>query len=261
VGALSGKRILVTRPREQAEKTAALIRSRGGEPVLLPAIEVHAPDDAEAVERALDRAREYAWVAFTSANGVEWTWKALERRRGAGAAFERARFAAIGPGTAEALTSRGVKADVVATESKGEGFAEALLAAMAPGDSVLLLRAQVAREAFTEALRKAGHEVDPVAVYRTSPASPEDVARVVAEIRSGSVQAVTFTSGSTVESFVALVGGAAEARGLLAATVVVSIGPITTSALQAHGVHVDRTADPYTLDGMLEALERAFAGG
>ena len=225
--------------------------------MLLPAIEVHAPDDPGAVQRALDRASEYPWVAFTSANGVEWTWKALEGR---GHAFAHARFAAIGPGTAEALTGRGVKADVVATESKGEGFADALLAAMATGDKVLLLRAQVAREAFTEALRKAGHVVDPVAVYRTSPAAPEDVARVVAEIRSGSVHAVTFTSGSTVESFVALVGGPAEARALLAATVVVSIGPITTSALEAHGVRVDRTADPYNLDGMLAALEGVLGG-
>ena len=216
VSGLAGKRILVTRAREQAEKTAALVRARGGEPVLLPSIELHPPKDPAAVEDALSRAATFAWVAFTSENGVEWTWKVIEGMKpspGAGI-FGEAKLAAIGPSTAAAMEKRGLRPDVVAAESKGEGLAAAVLAAMAPGESLLLLRAQVARDAFPDALVGAGHPVEVVAVYETRPASGPEVTRIVAELERGAIDAVTFTSASTVESFVAW-SGEEKARGLL----------------------------------------------
>jgi uroporphyrinogen III methyltransferase/synthase len=266
VGALARKRILVTRAREQAEKTAAAIRARGAEPILLPTIELHPPRDPSAVERALAAARAgaYGWVAFTSENGVDRTWAALggpeETAVALGAAvFGAAKLAAIGPGTAAALAKRGLRVDLVATESKGEGLARAVLAAMAPGEPLLLLRAQVARDVFPDALRAAGHRVDVVAVYETRPASGPDSERVIAELSRGEIDAVTFSSASTVESFVALVGGAGRARDLLLRTTLGSIGPITSEALGAHGLRVDATAAKATIDGLLDALEARFA--
>jgi uroporphyrinogen III methyltransferase/synthase len=258
VRALTGRRILVTRAREQGEKTAAAIRARGGEPVLLPAIEVHPSSEPEVVAAALARAASYAWVAFTSANGVVYAWRALEGGGRGREAFGGARFAAIGAGTAEALAVRGVRVDVVATESKGEGLAEAMRAAMKPGEAVLLLRARVGREAFAERLRAAGFSVDVVAVYETRPAAPGLVAPLLEELGRGAIDAVTFTSGSTVDSFVGLAGGDERARALLARAVVGSIGPITTAALQEHHLRVDAQADPYTIDGLLAALESHF---
>jgi uroporphyrinogen III methyltransferase/synthase len=252
---LAGKRILVTRARDQAEKTAASIRARGGEPVLLPTIEIHPPRDAEAVRRALAGAKGHAWVAFTSDNGVEHAWRALEAMGAGAGAFEGVKVAAIGKGTAAALERRGVRADVVASESKGEGLADAVLAAMEPGESLLLLRAQVAREAFPEALARAGHRVEVCAVYETRPGSGPAVARAVAELEGGRVHAATFTSASTVDSFVALVGGRERARSLLAPVVVGSIGPVTTGALAAQGIRVDAGAAEATLEALLAALE------
>jgi uroporphyrinogen-III synthase len=256
MSALAGKRILVTRARDQAEKTAALIRARGGEPVLLPAIEIHPPKDPLAVERALARASTFAWVAFTSENGVERTWGVIEAMGTSGAeVFRDAKLAAIGPGTAAALEKRGLRAGVVATDSKGEGLAAAVLGAMEPGESVLLLRAQIARDAFPDALSRAGHPVEVVAVYETRPASGPDVARVVAELERGAIDAVTFSSASTVESFVAMVGGRERARELLSRTVVGSIGPITTEALVANGLRIDATPPETTLEALLGAIE------
>jgi uroporphyrinogen III methyltransferase / synthase len=260
VSGLAGKRILVTRAREQAEKTAALVRARGGEPVLLPSIELHPPKDPAAVEDALSRAATFAWVAFTSENGVEWTWKVIEGMKpspGAGI-FGEAKLAAIGPSTAAAMEKRGLRPDVVAAESKGEGLAAAVLAAMAPGESLLLLRAQVARDAFPDALVGAGHPVEVVAVYETRPASGPEVTRIVAELEGGAIDAVTFTSASTVESFVAMVGGEEKARGLLFRTIVGSIGPITSEALAAHGLRVDVTPAETTLEALLGALAARF---
>jgi uroporphyrinogen III methyltransferase/synthase len=256
MGPLLGKRVLVTRSREQGEKTAAMIEALGGIAVLLPTIELVAPADPEAVARDVARAGTYGWVVFTSANGVEWAWRAgLDARRLAGP-----RVAAIGPGTARALADRGREADLVATDSKGEGLASAMLAAMRPGDSVLVLRARVARDVLPDALRAAGHLVDIVGVYETRPASGDEVARVVAELEAGAIDAVTFTSASTVDGFVELAGGDDAARRLLGRTIVASIGPITGEALARHGLRIDCAAREATLAGLLQAIAERLAG-
>jgi uroporphyrinogen III methyltransferase/synthase len=256
VSTLAGKRILVTRPPEQAEKTAASIRVRGADPVLVPLISLHPPKDPAAARAAIARASEHPWVAFTSANGVERALAfAVEIGTGA-AAFEGAKLAAIGSGTAAALEAHGLRADVVATESRGEGLARALLDAMAPGDSLLLLRAAVARDVLPGALRAAGHPVEVVSVYETRAASGPEVARVLGELERGEIDAVTFTSASAVESFLAVAGGREES--MLARTIVASIGPITSDALAARGLRADVTAAKTTLEGLLDALEARF---
>jgi uroporphyrinogen III methyltransferase/synthase len=255
MGALQGKRILVTRTREQGEKTAASIEARGGVAVLLPTIAISPPPDPEAASRAVARAGAFAWVALTSTNGVEWAWRAgLDAAGLAGV-----KVAAIGPGTARALAERGREADLVAADSKGEGLAAAMLAAMKPGESVLLLRALVARDVLPDALRAAGHTVEVVAVYETRPASGAEVTRVVAELQSGAIDAVTFTSASTVDGFVDLAGGPDAAARLLRRTLVASIGPITGEALTRHGLRIDCSAREATLAGVLDSLEERLA--
>ena len=129
---------------------------------------------------------------------------------------------------------------------------------MQPGESLLLLRAQAGREAFPDALRRAGYRVDVVAVYETRPASGPEVARVVGDLERGAIDAVTFTSASTVESFVAMVGGEERAKELLPRPLVGSIGPITSDALAAHGLRVDATPAQATLEELLRALEARF---
>jgi uroporphyrinogen III methyltransferase/synthase len=129
---------------------------------------------------------------------------------------------------------------------------------MSPGDSILLLRAQVARDVLPAALREAGHEVDDVAVYETRAASQRDAAGVLDELGRGGIDAVTFTSPSTVDQFVALAGGAQRARTLLDTTCVASIGPVTSAALVAHGLRVDAVAAEHSFPGLLDAIESAF---
>jgi uroporphyrinogen III methyltransferase/synthase len=235
-----------------------MLRARGASPVALPVIALHPPRDPAAVERALARLGSYTWVAFTSINGVTWTWAALERMGKDASAFAGAKVAAIGPGTASALSERGVTASVVALEHKGEGLAAALASAMRAGESLLLLRAQVARDVLPSALREAGHTVDDVAVYETRAASGQDVAGVLDELAKGAIDAVTFTSPSTVYHFVALAGGAPGARALLDKTCVASIGPVTSAALVAHGLRADAEAGEHSFPGLLEALAAAL---
>ena len=256
---LFGKRVLVTRARDQAGGTAALLRDRGAEPVVVPTIEIHPPGDPEPLAAAIVvlRAGAYEWVAFTSANGVDRTWAALEAAGADARAFAAARVAAIGPATARAIERRGLRPDLVATEFRGEALAAALLEAPGSGRArVLLARAAVARDVLPEALRAAGWQVDIVAAYETRPTSNDVVERLTRELAAGRIDAVTFTSSSTVDNLCDLLGPDAALR--LAGARIASIGPVTTATAVGRGLRVDVTARAYTVPGLIDALEESY---
>jgi uroporphyrinogen III methyltransferase/synthase len=275
---LFGKRVLVTRAREQAGSTAALLRDLGADPVVVPTIEIHPPSDpaplaaavaallaagkgasvgvsagAHASPYASSYASSYQWVAFTSANGVDFTWAALTAAGGDARAFGGIRLAAIGPATARALERRGLRADVVATEFRGEALAEAMLSSFEGGaPRVLVARAARARDVLPDTLRAAGCEVDVVAAYETRSPPPESIARLARDLADGRIDIVTFTSSSTVENLCDLLGP--RAVELLARSRIASIGPITTATASGRGLRVDLTAREYTVPGLVEAL-------
>ncbi|MCA9620900.1 MAG: uroporphyrinogen-III synthase, partial [Myxococcales bacterium] len=248
---LFGKRVLVTRPAHQIAPTAALLRRRGAEPVPFPTIALQ-PADPAPVAEAVAQLDDYDLVAFTSRNGVDYFWEAIEAAGRDARAFGRCRLAAIGPATAEGLTAHGLRADLVAETFVAEHLASAVLAALPPGARVLLPRAEVAREVLPEMLRDAGMTVDVVPVYQTVTAEPTTSLReLVADI-----DVITLTSSSTVDKLVELVGdGAAEA---LAGIVLASIGPITTRTAERHGLTVAVTATVSTGPGLIEALEAHY---
>jgi uroporphyrinogen III methyltransferase/synthase len=263
---LFGKRVLVTRAREQASAAAELLRERGAEPVVVPTIELHPPRDPEAVLRAIARMSDgqYAWVVFTSANGVHRAREAAGASGKDAGAFGACRLAAIGPATAQALQEHGLRADVVARELTGEGLAEEMLrvlrtsatsAAAISGVKVLVLRAEEAREVLPEALRAAGCTVDVVGVYETR-SIPDAAERLREAVLHGRLDAVTFTSSSTVDSLCDALGEGAAS--MLEPLRVVSIGPITTATAIKRGLRVDATATQSTLPGLVDALAASF---
>ncbi|HEY3500776.1 MAG TPA: uroporphyrinogen-III C-methyltransferase [Polyangiaceae bacterium] len=251
---LFGKRVLVPRALEQAERTAKAIRARGAEPVLVPLIEFHPPPDRAPLLRAVGALSTYEWVLFTSENGVERTFSALRERGGDARAFGTAKVGAIGPRTADALARYGIAADLVAEEHVGEGLARDLLARGRP-KRVLIARALVARDELPRLLREAGAEVDVVAAYETRPVP---VATVLERLDEARADVVLLTSSSIARSLVTALGP--RARDHLASLTVASIGPITTKTAEELGVRVDVAAPVHTLDGLLDALERHFPG-
>jgi uroporphyrinogen III methyltransferase/synthase len=260
---LFGKRVLVTRARGQSERAATLLRERGAEPVVVPTIEIRPPSDPEPLARALQRLRSgvYAWVAFTSANGVERTWAALVAAGADARAFGAARLAAIGPATAQALEAHGLRPDVVAHEFRGERLADDMLAAVpsgAPFPYVLLARAARARDVVPETLRAAGWTVDVVAAYETHVPSRETADVLAREFDRAGIDAVTLTSSSTVDNLCDLLGPMAGE--FLGQSRVASIGPVTTATALARGVRVDVTATQYTVPGLVDALAESFDG-
>ncbi len=261
-GPLFGRRVVVTRAKEQAGSMAEALVDAGAAPLEVPVLRFEAPRDTARVEAAVEslRAGRYDAVALTSANGVERLFAALDARGLDARCLGRALVAAIGPVTAEALRARGVRADVVPREHVGEAVAEALVAALGArveGARVLLARAEVARDALPEALRAKGATVDVVPVYRTLPVAPDDLAALQRELATGAVDAVTFTSSSTVTSLCDALGP--DAPALLARTAVATIGPVTSATARARGLRVDVEAAVYTAAGLLDALRAHFA--
>ena len=260
---LFGKRVLVTRAREQAGSAAALLRDRGADPVVVPTIEIHPPSDPSAmIDAVASMSERHDWVVLTSANGVERLWAETKRQGKDARAFGKAKLAAIGPGTAAALEHCGLTADVIAKEHRGEALAAEVLAAIGPIDAakpprVLVARAEVARDVVPDTLRAAGCEVDVVAVYKTrSPPRPL-LEALSSLLEAGEIDVVTFTSSSTVDHLCdALEARAAE---LLAKTTVASIGPITSETAKKRQIRVDVVATDYTIVGLVEALETHFA--
>jgi uroporphyrinogen III methyltransferase/synthase len=260
---LFGKRVLVTRPKDQIAPTARLLRLRGAEALPFPTIELVAPPEPTRVADAVRALGTYDVVAFTSENGVEWLWREIDAQRRDARAFGGARLAAIGTGTAAALAKRGVRADVVPGEFVGEGLARAILedlAAHGPKDRparVLVPRALVAREVLPDLLRKEGVVVDVVPVYETRPADPARRADLAAMFEAGRVDVVLLTSSSTADSLVELLGP--RAAEVTARVTIASIGPITTATAEKRGLSVAVTAEVSTTAGLVEAVERHLA--
>jgi uroporphyrinogen III methyltransferase/synthase len=256
---LFGRRVLVTRAREQAGGAAALLRERGADPVVVPTIEIHAPSDpGPMIDAAASIGTRYGWVVFTSANGVERFWAEIRRQGKDARVFGKTGIAAIGPGTAAALAKCGLSADLVPKEYKGEGLASELTAVMADArPRVLIARAEVARDVVPDALRAIGCEVDVVSVYKTRAPPRPLLEALAALLEAREIDAVTFTSSSTVEHLCDALE--ARASSLLANTTVASIGPITTETAKRRGLRVDVTAREHTIIGLVEALEGHFA--
>lgn len=255
---LFGKRIVVTRAQGQGGDLARALRERGAEPTLVPTIAIAPPPDPDRLATAVRDLATYDWVAITSPNGVSALFAEIDHQQLDARAFGRAKVAAIGPGTAAALRSHGVRADLVAKEFRGEGLAEALLASPRTGSfRVLVPRALVAREAMPETLRAAGAEVDVVPAYTTVPPDPSTIEPLRKALSHGEVDVITLTSSSTVEHLVELLGN--DARDLLANVTLASIGPITTATAERLGLTVKITASEYSIPGLLAAMEHAFS--
>lgn len=246
---LFGKRVLMTRPAGAHDDLARALLSAGAEPIAAPAIAIVPPDDAAAAERATHDPAQYAWVVFTSANGVRVFFDYLEARRDDARIFGNAKIAAIGLKTSQALLERSVRADAVPQRFIAEDLADLLIASSCEGDRFLLYRAQEARDVLPERLNSAGRPVTVVAAYKTVAAKDPRFAERVA-----ACDIVTFTSASTVNGFVQNLGSAETARKACAGKVVACIGPITAQAAKDAGLPVHVTAEEYTVEGLVRAL-------
>ncbi|MDH2910078.1 MAG: uroporphyrinogen-III C-methyltransferase [Candidatus Eremiobacteraeota bacterium] len=247
---LFGKRLLLTRPAEQGEEFAARALARGIEPILAPTIEIEPPDDPTAANDAVESLESYAWVLFTSRNGIDACFARLHALGRDARAFGHARVAAIGAKSAQRLAEYGVRADLVPKRYVAEELAIELLHRARPASRILLYRAQEGRDVLPTLLAAEGLQVDDVAAYRTRFARDPQFAEKAAR-----AELVAFTSASTVRGYVEQFSDATAALESARGKSIGAIGPIAAEAARALGFHVDLVADIATTDALLDAFE------
>jgi uroporphyrinogen III methyltransferase/synthase len=253
---LFGKKILVTRAREQASDLSERVRELGGIPIEFPTIEVIPPESWTDADHCAAQMAVYDWIIFTSVNGVRFF---LDRLFALGRDIRDLKgplVCAIGPKTAEALEVLKVKVDFVPSEYRAESILEGMKKEDLKGKRFLIPRAKLARDVLPEELKKAGASVDVAEVYRTIRplGNAEEVKRL---LRNKSISAITFTSSSTVSNFVDLVGKN-EVRGLTDGVPIASIGPITAEKARTLGIETTVMPAEFTIPALVEALAEYF---
>ena len=253
---LFGKRVLVTRSREQATELVDLLESLGAEAIEAPLIRIAPPEDYGPLDEACARAGEFDWIVFSSANAVESFFGRLFASSRDVRALSHVKLCAVGPATAAQLARYFLKVDLVPAEYRAEALAAALAAT---GDMhglrILLPRADIGREVVAEELRRRGAEVTEAVAYRTVMVDPEreggpDIYRMLLERQ---IDFVTFTSASAVRSLVRALG-AEPAPDLLRTTVVACIGPVTADAAAQCGIETSIMPTEYTTRALVHAI-------
>lgn len=245
---LRGRRVVVTRAPAQAADLVERLQALGAEPVLLPTIEL-VPLDSPEISQALLQLHIYHWIIFTSSNTVRFFFEKLSALGKGPLVLASKKIAAVGQGTAAALGEHGVKADICPTEANAEGLL-AELPETFQGETILLPRAQKAREILPETLRARGARVDVIALYKNVPPSSRT-------LPPKDVDAFTFASPSAVENFLRLFPEG-EGRERLTSARVIAIGPVTAKLLSERGIQNVLVARQASVDGLLEALLCAF---
>ena len=262
---LAGRRVLVTRPRTQADVLVQQLDAAGATVVIAPTIQIVPPDDPGPLLKAAAGLSQFDWIVFASANAVDAFVKAATKTTDApGTSPRRLRLpgplkiAAVGSRTEERLRSHGLVVTVVPAEFKAEALVDALTAQAPLADArVLLPRSEIGRDTIAEGLRAAGAIVTDVIAYRTI-AETTDAATpdVRGMLMRGDIDAVTFTSGSAVRHFVQVHGP--ETAELLRSTSVAVIGPVTADTARELGIPVHVQPATYTTADMVGALEDYF---
>jgi uroporphyrinogen III methyltransferase / synthase len=255
-GPLFGRRVVVTRSREQASELAERLHELGAEPLELPTIAIREPRHWGELDAGLDRVGSYQWILFTSANGVRFFAKRLVERGGDIRGLKGLRIGAIGPGTAQAIELLSLRVDIMPSEFRAEALAEAFSTENLVGKRFLIPRAREARDALPELLRGMGAEVDVVSAYET--VVPQGGAgRIGRMFLDKQVDAVTFTSSSTVRNFIRMMGET-DVPELLDGVVVACIGPVTAETAMELGIQPHVQPKDYTIPGLVEALVDYF---
>jgi len=247
---LFGKRVLVTRAREQASALSAKLEELGAEAWEYPTINIKTPDDCSGLNHAVMHAGKYDWIIFTSVNGVYSFFNQMKELKQDIRSLGTARICAIGPKTKEALEEKGLRVEVMPEVFRAEAVIEALKPLVIEGEKVLLPRADIARKVLVDTLKEMGLTVDEAIAYETTIADSDDQF-LIEKLEAGEIHVVTFTSSSTVRNFVTLMKDRME---LLQGIDIACIGPVTADTAKELGFTPTIVAQEYTIDGLIQEI-------
>ena len=253
---LFGRRVVVTRSREQASVFAEMLIDRGAKTIEFPSIEVVPPSSWAELDAAIDGLERYHWVIFTSANAVRFFMQRLRERGKDVRQLKDAKLCAVGPKTAEALDQFSLRADIIPAEFKAEGVIEAFGNMDVKGLRFLIPRAKKARELIPDKLRELGADVTVATAYDNVKPST-DVERVKKLFREKKISAGPFTSSSTVHNFVEMLGRSGY-KELMNGVAVACIGPVTSKTAEEYSMKPDIMPKEYTIPAMVNAMVDYF---
>lgn len=259
---LFGKRIMVTRTREQASDLVAGLEEFGANCFEYSTINIKPVDSYEILDSEIERLEEYHWILFTSLNGVKYFFERLHAKGMDARDLKGPDIAAIGKSTADLLLTYGINADLIPNTFTGEGLATSLLDLGVEGRNILIPRALHGREILPETLRGAGAQVTVAPVYRNCPAEGDrEVMRSL--LNEKGIDMVTFTSSSTVRNFLAMVdaGSQEELKEILTGVKIAAIGPITAKTVTDNGLDVDVQPEEHTIPEMIRAVVDYYSAG
>lgn len=253
---LTGKKILITRAREQSGEFVTLLKKMGAEVIEFPTIEILPPLRWKELDQAIHQLKFYDWVIFTSANGVHFFWQRL-KEKGKYRLPSFLKVCAIGPATSRQLKEKKIPVAYMPKEFMAESILDGFEKMFIKGKRILLARAKKARNVLPKGLRKMGAEVDVVEVYRT--VRPRGgLKRLRQLLTKEKIDVITFTSSSTVDHFAELLKKE-DLKKLLRGIAIACIGPVTTRTAKRWGINVQIQPKQYTLPSLTQAIADNFA--
>jgi uroporphyrinogen III methyltransferase/synthase len=253
---LTGKKILITRAREQSGDFAILLKKLGAGVIEFPTIEIAPPLRWDGLDQAIRRLTSYDWIIFTSANGVHFFWQRFIENERNHRLPSSLRVCAIGPATAKKLREKEIFVDYMPKEFVAESILKGFEKISPEGTRILLARARRARDILPKGLRKMGAEVDVVEVYRTI--KPKGGSKKLKQLLTdGGIDVITFTSSSTVNHFAELLKKD-DLKRLLKPIAIACIGPITARTAKEWGMNVKIQPRKYTIPALADAIAKYF---
>lgn len=250
-GPLMGKRVVVTRAREQSSRLVERIEDLGGEALEFPTIKILEPYNFDHFDQVLRKISDFNWIVFTSTNGVQAFFKRLREQNMDIRQLYGIKLCAVGEATRDELLHFGLYTDFVPEKFTTEELLKGLLGRVRAGEKILLARADIANSDLSQGLKARDIDVEDLVVYHTVLNSC-DKEEIISLFKEKKVDYITFTSSSTVSNFVSIIGE--ENIPLANNCKIVSIGPVTTKTALESGLQVSDTADVHTIDGLIEKL-------
>tara|TARA_Y100001934_G_C12325159_1_gene762202 strand:- start:426 stop:1964 length:1539 start_codon:yes stop_codon:yes gene_type:complete len=249
---LFGKKIVVTRTRSQAGELSARLRCLGADVDEMPTIRIEPPENIKEFGELVQDSHKYSWIIFTSPNGVDSFFDMFFKLYKDARSIGGAKIAVIGPGTQKKVQDYHLSVDLIPDEYVAEGLVKKMLeVGSVENETILLVRPSTARDVISEGLTEAGAIVDEAIAYQTVCES-EDPTGAVQRFQAGDTDLITFTSSSTVESFIDMDLPIPDHL------IIASIGPITSKTLQSAGLRVDIEAKESNIPGLVSAIEDYF---
>lgn len=251
---LFGRGVVITRPEKQADDLAQLLIKEGANTIHFPTIKIVPPPDWRDLDAAIKKLEDYDWLIFTSANGVAFFFDRLFAKTKDIRDLKGVKICCIGPATAQQVESKGIRVDLVPKKFISEEILKSFSGTDLRRKKILIARAAKARDVLPEGLKKTGAKVDVVTAYETIN-SGKKKNELEALLKENQVDVITFTSSSTVNNFVKIMG---RNFSLPKGVKIACIGPVTEATAKKAGFFVDIHQEEYTMEGLVGALINYF---